>query len=350
MPGREPDSTPAPPITVLALVHERTEFIERAIDSALRQSLEPAQFSVLLIANRLAPAQERSFKERGVEVVRSDEPELGAKVAEGLRRATGQVVAFLEDDDRFEPTKLEEVGRRFSADPGLGFYHNHFRLVGDDERPWGGPFYRRAASARIESLIRVERTGGAPPGGWLAFRGLFPGFNNSCISVRRSAMLPWLDRIARSGLVTDECLFLAAAASGTGILQDSTRLTRLMVHPQSVSSPVSMGRGNAMEELFEFSARNDVPRRALEEIAFASRREDLVALVQGEIAVQQLIGLLRSPRSRRRSFPGPLREALHRHDSLAVHNFPGVLPLSTLALLSPAVAHWAYLGGRQIAA
>ena len=344
-PGRIPH---LPSLTVVAVVHERTQFIEGALRSALEQTLPPERFDIVVVGNRLEDSLRTRFPGDRIEFIDSDEPALGAKVATGLRHARGEIVAFLEDDDRFEPSKLEGVSARFAGVPGLGFYHNNFRLVGADERPWTGPFHRAAAARRIRRRGRVDVPAGVPAPNWLDFQGLFPGFNNSCISVRRSALLPWTDWIARSGLITDECLFLAAAASGSALLQDDAPLTRIMVHGASISSPTGLDPRTRIPELAAFSQANLASRRALADLARASGRPDLIGLVEGETAVQQIIGGLRSSRTPRGEFGAPLRGVLRHLDTLAVRNFPEVLPLSALAMLSPPAAHWVYSVGKQV--
>jgi len=340
--GSSTDRAPRPSISVVVLAFQRTHLLAGALRSVLDQGMSGAPFEVLVVANAVDEHVRAEFEARGVRFLRSSHPELGAKVAEGGRAATGEVICLLEDDDRFLASKLAEVGRRFRDDPELVYYHNNFRTIGPDGAPWSGYFSKDAADHRITRLGRAFRPARAGAGGWGTFTGMFPGFNNSCISLRRAPFASWWEFVARSDLTSDECLFLSAAATGGGILQDSEVLTELMIHPGSISNPTSGSGDIDMAALRSFSERNAKSRRVLLDLAQRSGRPDLIGMAEAEVAIQDLIGCLRDPTSDRGRFRTPLRIAMRRGDTLAVRNFRSVALLGATGVAAPPLARWLY--------
>ena len=338
--GPPPEGTPT--VSVVVIAHRRTEYLPGAIRSVLAQELARDRYEVLVVANALPEEPLDDFRAAGVRFLESRAEELGAKVAEGLAATRGEVVALLEDDDRFAPGRLNAVVDRFVADPSLVYYHGAFRTIGPDERPFPGPFHRDPAAARIARRHRIYRPAGAPPGGWSEFRGTFPGFNNSCLAVRRSAFLPHAARIARFDLATDEGLFLTAAASGGAILQDDAVGTLVMVHPASVSNPQSAVDGLDLERLREFSDRTTRALAALREVGVAAGRPDVVQLAEADAALQRLIGRLRRGEHDRVGYARAAGEMVRRPGALATQNYPMVPVLGLLGALAPGLASRTY--------
>jgi hypothetical protein len=336
------DTSPPPEISVLVLAFERTGLLAGALRSVLTQGYPRDRLEVLVVANAIDGAVRRDFEPQGVRFILSSQPELGAKIAEGARAAMGEILCLLEDDDRYLPAKLAEVSQRFRADPDLAYYHNNFRTIGPDEAPFAGRFRKTAAARRIERVGRIYRRADHPIGGWEQFAGVFPGFNNSCIALRRQAFGPWWEFVARSDLTSDECLFLAAGACGGAILQDALILTEVMVHPESISNPIGESSGGDLGRLKAFSLRNARSRRVLIDLAARSGRTDLRRQAEAEVAIQDLVGCFRNPTANRRDFGRPLWTVVRDPRALAVRNFPSVAALGILGLVAPPFARSFY--------
>ncbi|WP_254279264.1 glycosyltransferase family A protein [Haloarcula marina] len=100
----------APTVSVVLPTHDRAEFVERAIDSVLGQTYE--DFECLVVddcSSDDTPSVVRSVEDSRVNLIRH-ETNRGASAARntGIEAATGEFIAFLDDDDRWHPTKLEQ--------------------------------------------------------------------------------------------------------------------------------------------------------------------------------------------------------------------------------------------------
>lgn len=102
--------TESPLVSVVIPAYNRPELLGEALENVLEQTY--SNFEVHVVDDgspeRLEPVVEESADER-IEYTRFEENQ-GANVArnEGIRRADGEYIAFLDDDDRWIPEKLEK--------------------------------------------------------------------------------------------------------------------------------------------------------------------------------------------------------------------------------------------------
>ena len=123
------------PVSVVIPTYERADILPRAIESVRTQSVRPAEILVV---------DDHSNDSTGVVVQEIDDPLIdyhrhsrnkGANAARntGIRNASSQFVAFLDDDDRWYESKLEAQMSRFAdVDPDVGLVYTGRRVVDDD--------------------------------------------------------------------------------------------------------------------------------------------------------------------------------------------------------------------------
>lgn len=109
-------------VSVVMPTHDRADLLRRALDSVFLQTYPPMEIIVV------DDASEDSRAYAGVEAldpriryVRNKRPlgPSGARNA-GIYLASGELVAFLDDDDEWLPEKLEKQVREFLHDPEVG--------------------------------------------------------------------------------------------------------------------------------------------------------------------------------------------------------------------------------------
>lgn len=164
--------------------------------------------------------------DRRVQVVRFPEPR-GAAAARNaaFERASGELVAFLDDDDRWMPDKLERQVAYLDDHPEVGILTTDF-LVLDEARGDQPVRYRGPHQLRAEHLL------------WFNLPGTF-----MCAMVRRDAVGPelWLDETFPS--VEDWDLFVRCARrTEVGVLPEALALQ--VLHGEGrLSDPASKLRG-----------------------------------------------------------------------------------------------------------
>lgn len=217
-------------ISVVIMAHGRRNYLRGAVDSALHQAGVREPYEVLVTKDFPDPALDGH---PALRVLDSTGTSAGEMIAGAARAASGEVLAFLDDDDLWEPTKLATVEAAFDRWPDLGYFGHGQTPVNEAgaPAPVGGAMLRRG-----RRLARVSELHLAPPIGPEAVGSLWadPG-NDSSISLRTAdlrAREPYLRRITAS---IDTFLLWTGLLSGHGLLFRSDPLTRLRVHPENFS-------------------------------------------------------------------------------------------------------------------
>lgn len=131
----------APDISVIIPVRDRATLLERALRSAIAQSWTSKE--IIVIGDGPQPGIRAVIDQAAFREVRYHElpKPRGASAArnEGLRQARGLSVAFLDDDDEWDPSKLErQITILQKASPNTGVVYSRYALQSATERiePW----------------------------------------------------------------------------------------------------------------------------------------------------------------------------------------------------------------------
>ena len=157
---------------------------------------------------------------RGRECVRwSSEPDRGLydAVNKGFRMATGEVLGYLNADDRYVvPDTLSTAISVFREHPEADVVYGDYRLIDAGGRTVGA----RRVTARPLSLARLQRSSCVPP-------------HSALVRRRVLEQGHWLDPELR--LSGDWDWFLGMAQAGMHFVQVHRVLSEFRVHPRSVT-------------------------------------------------------------------------------------------------------------------
>ncbi|HEY9644827.1 MAG TPA: glycosyltransferase family A protein [Chroococcidiopsis sp.] len=120
-------ASPSAAVSVIIPVYNREAYVGDAIRSVLGQTVPPAEVIVV----------DDGSSDRSAEIIQSFGPPVryvaqansGAAVARnrGVDLATGELLAFLDSDDRWQPDKLERQLAALQAQPELAMVFGHVR-------------------------------------------------------------------------------------------------------------------------------------------------------------------------------------------------------------------------------
>jgi glycosyltransferase involved in cell wall biosynthesis len=216
--------TEAPRVSVLIATHNRGGMVVGAIDSVLGQSLRDLEVIVADDGSTDDTAERIAAIEGPVEYVRLERSGLIARARnEALKRARGELIAFLDDDDCWEPEKLAHQVAVLDADPELGFVYTGFSVLGDD------------GSVHVPQLAQWQTEQGLLFGRLL--RGCF--IHPSTVVVRR-VLLDRLGGFAESRAPCEDYdlwLRLASITRGACIAEPLARLRRGAIPNSIVGRP-----------------------------------------------------------------------------------------------------------------
>lgn len=142
----------APAISVALCTHNGARFVRRQLAGILAQTLPPAQLvvsddasaddTVAIVEQEVAAHRASGAPTPRLTVLRNETP-LGvtANFEQALTACDGDLIALSDQDDEWEPDKLERMAAYFASRPGLGFLHTDATLIDDDSRPAGGTLF-----------------------------------------------------------------------------------------------------------------------------------------------------------------------------------------------------------------
>ncbi len=334
--------SPEPPvISVVVVFYRRKEFLGSALASLTQQTLPAHKFEILVVgptdpAEFLpAPLLARS------RFVASEEVGVAGKVAAGLRAARASLVTFLEDDDRYEPPRLEYVVTRFAEDEALCYVQNGYRAISESGQPSPGRAPQGRALARWTRRGPILLQAPATKHELSRLVGIPPGFNISSIAVRTEWIKDPQTLLGRMDMLVDTTLLYAALTHPGHLLFDPIPLTAVRVHATSLSNPnVEASRKMSMKR--DFLIRSGPDFATVHDVAAKSGFPAVVRASQGHAAAMQWLLELRGARSRWPERARALLRLSSRADTFEVRNHWPLIPLAALALVSPTVASAAY--------
>jgi glycosyltransferase involved in cell wall biosynthesis len=130
-----------PLISVIVCSHNRAGFLDKAIDSLVRQSLDSELFEIILVDNGSSDGTPALCRRRAAEIgnlIHISEPRLGLSVARnaGVAKASGKYLAFLDDDAIACEAWLEHVLEDFETlDPRPGVIGGKVSPIWGIKRP-----------------------------------------------------------------------------------------------------------------------------------------------------------------------------------------------------------------------
>lgn len=237
-------------ISVVIPTHDRTDLLERALYSVLAQTISPVEIVVVddlndpevaeLVA-RIGDSSELPFHY----VDASDLPRkaAGASRNAGVDVATGALIAFLDDDDYWDPTYLEEI------------LDSHLATGADLVLTW--------ASNAIDGRLSP---GSTPT--MKALKGFHPGMTGSNMFITRAAFDHVSGFDPGMWVMNDTDLFLRLREAGTTMAVVEKRLVvhegRGVGHLSSRSERRAVGLENFLakhKKDLTIAARRSVKRR-----------------------------------------------------------------------------------------
>ncbi len=116
-------------ISIVTPSYNQADFIERTIQSVLSQDHEDKEYIIIDggSTDGTVPILEK-YSDR---IVWKSEPDNGQSDAinKGLRMATGDIVAFLNSDDTYEPGALSKVNELFGKNPETQWAYGKCRII-----------------------------------------------------------------------------------------------------------------------------------------------------------------------------------------------------------------------------
>ncbi len=216
-----------PDIAVIVNDFGRRRFLRSAVRSVLGQTLPRDRFEIAVTKSYRDEALDGELADARATVLFDTDPCVGARLGRAIVRTSAPILAFLDDDDEFEPGRLARIVDVLDRYPGVGFYRNRVAVVDGAGRPVPAD-----AQGPLERAPELDRTGpllvpGTDTARLFALaRGTYATFNSSSMAIRREILGGDIGEWFLRSHLPDHFSFLAAALAGRDVFLDDQRLTR----------------------------------------------------------------------------------------------------------------------------
>jgi glycosyltransferase involved in cell wall biosynthesis len=229
-----------PEVAVIVGAYRRERFLRSALRSVLDQTLPRERYEILVTKDFANDEIDHFLKEQRIPALLDDDPRIGSWLGRAVAATRAPYLAFLDDDDEFEPDRLSHALEVLHADPGLGFYRNRVRVIDENGAPVPREAWRFYA---VDDYLDRRGPVTVPPRdkAGLAELGLEKtrvSFNSSTMIVRRELLEGELGAVFARTQLPDVALFVLAALSRFGLYLDDRRLTRYRSYPGKVTHRV----------------------------------------------------------------------------------------------------------------
>ncbi len=225
-------------ISIVITAYNRKRFIAEAIKSIFNQSYDPSKIELIIVSNFDVEIPKSVPVGMDIKVIRS-EGTMGEFLYEGISKAKAEIVAFLDDDDLWEQSKVNKVVLAFKRNQELIFYRNSLIYIDKDRTP--------IKNKRVLDILPCNLRGFRIFGKEELIRNLSGilkcggDFNLSTFAIRKDIMNTSRYAQLRSIVSGPDAFFFWVAALTPGAFAlDSDILTFYRVHNLNVSDSVDI--------------------------------------------------------------------------------------------------------------
>ena len=222
-------------ISVIITAYNRIHFLPKAISSVLGQRDFDFISQIIVVSNKDFSFIENRNTIKIQKIIM--EGTIGEFLAEAIELATGDIIAFLDDDDLWGEDKISRLSSVFSSKQ-IVFYHNLYSYI--DYEGTYVKYARRVEKNNLNSInaalcfnpfleptrirVAIERRA---------------DFNLSCVAIRKDLISKHIHLLRNITGATDGFFFWIAAISRGYLFVDYIKLTKYRVHALNISGTLS---------------------------------------------------------------------------------------------------------------
>lgn len=210
-------------ISLIITAHSRRNYLKRAIQSAMNQSLSKDFYEIIIVKDFEDIEIDDIIVRNGIKSIKASEnSKVGEDLYLGIINSTGEIISFLDDDDTFLPNKLESVYTIFKKFPNVVFYHNYqtFENINQSNSSYHGIRGLFTSNDLRNKLKEFFNRYGSFP--------LF--FNLSSISIRKNYYTEYLNDLKKLIAHSDDFFFFIGLEGDGKLYFDDLALTKYTVH------------------------------------------------------------------------------------------------------------------------
>jgi glycosyltransferase involved in cell wall biosynthesis len=218
------DSYNQPFITVFIGAYNRKDYLIKAVNSVLNQTVDKNLYEVIVSKNFIDDKIDKYLEENGCRIIFFERGLVGEQIVSGVKEAKGKIIAFLDDDDLFLPNKLERIYDVFSKNDEIVYYHNEQLIATEDGKILNKKYSVTTKKYSSDQFFNMDHT---------KLNNAI--FNLSSIVIRKDYYLKYLNILKNMPSHPDDFFFFAALNEKTHIFIDQLPLTIYLRYNNSLS-------------------------------------------------------------------------------------------------------------------
>lgn len=243
-------------LSVIITAFNRRGFLAEAISSALDQTLPRTKYEILVIKNFRDEAIDNLTDKMGIRSIVEGDKTIGEYLSIGVEKSKGDVLVFLDDDDKFRADKLEHVYLLFDRDQELGYFHNDVSYIDEHglqitvagfRKRWTD-YAQRIGDFTVKEPLNIEYANR------LVKTGAY--FNLSSIATRRKIAMERINYLRSIDMSPDPFMFFSSLASQSKCRIDPRKLTSRRVHKMNLSVFTRQSRAGILARQVDFLAKD----------------------------------------------------------------------------------------------
>jgi glycosyltransferase involved in cell wall biosynthesis len=294
-------------ISVVITAYNRRRFLLKAVKSVLEQTDTNHICDIIVIKNFVDDTIDSQLLRNSVKVINAGSGGAGEYLLLGARASSGDLIAFLDDDDYFYPTKIERVIQCFKNDPKLTYYHNGVVRAFEDGRTARNPLY----SKKGKNIIHTYSCNDSKSVANIINNNSL--INISAVVIKRETLENSSIEINNITEATDYFVFYTALGYGGSIMIDETLQSAYTLH-HGQSKPEggigefqkkmkALARGQIITHLFGISLSNDLQvKRSIEAHIAQWRFVETLQDGSAKDLLKSYIDFLRASKSRKQLY------------------------------------------------
>jgi glycosyltransferase involved in cell wall biosynthesis len=210
-----------PFISVIVTAYNRKEFLLEALQSAVNQTSPRDSYEIICIKNFNDQKIDKYIKDNEIISIVRDGT-IGEYLYLAAKKAKGEILVFLDDDDLISKDKLERVNFVFSRYNTIGFYHNS-QLKGENPQKDFSRLYEKKFK-----IVRYPYKN--------SFKYLkIATFNLSSIAIKKCILFSHLNELKSVIASPDSFMLIISLISKTDIFIDYDKYTFYRLHSNNTS-------------------------------------------------------------------------------------------------------------------
>ncbi len=271
----------------MVTAYNRTTFLKHSIGSIFAQNLNEIKTEIIIVSNFDFPIDTNRKDVRIRKIIM--EGTIGEFLYQGIKESSGDLIAFLDDDDLWERGRLKRVIEVFS-DKKIVFYHNLYSYIDSHGKS-------------IDYVRKVERNNNNSFSSEIIFNSSYhmgklklaikmkADFNLSCIAVRKSMVIKYIDTLKMITGSTDGFFFWIAVISQGSLFIDNKCLTEYRVHSLNVSGSENIEHkvNDLQKEIMTFNLLIDIIISYIHKNNYAMEIKSWLELYKSEYQIMMLV-------------------------------------------------------------